>query len=1502
MQVYEATSSNGPWVKSTTGIESNSIFILNSKPYVKFELEIFSEIEDVSLLGLLLYVNITIDDPSSPVISDYARNAIRKFPTWTDIYQDSIEQATPDIATPNTVGGKFVNALVGNHLDSFSSQLDSINLSSFVSTANEDLPAWGYISYNVPAAAISFLGDSIKLASTSSLSSLNNSKVSDYIYYHNLIDSQILTLRKYDSLKIDNVVYTQEPFLMFNIFDEFGARVGIKRLYLEENSNFKKRILDTYINLPSVTIQGIKRTLRRELDMWRAFGATPDSNYQGATPEILEISDIESSAQYFSDIGNPQKTFYSFVKNINETYPSNIGYVKWEEGIWDYAGLNEEGVGYAPFKYDNATPLADLYQPGVGDFEDLRIDIQTRDSSTVSFDGYFEASGFKTETIEDVYSPIYIEYSYFAQYNRVNPNPYVNNPDSSTPFNGGVAITYEISMPEHNQYSTPSVFYSNMSYLNDPQSFFVYNYYPQGHSSSPEFNYIKVIDSNNLTRQDLIFKEKTWDYQYTNVLTTPNSSSIDISKASNIRVVNRVKWDHSSQSYLTVPTGQYRVAFDDATPIYVHQPNANTYISKTTPNISYINANFKIGSTAYGNSDSVNYSNIVKDVIVLNKDNNPETSNNEIIYVSDLTKNLLIPIDAASPTQIIIDNKKIDPRPIFDKEEIFRLPGSPTQTAQFLPPQHGGESYYPFLDTKYFVPSSPNILLNSYSQNNLNVSITSDYFESATFNYDSLPYLLEVKNNFSSTPNYPFKNPIWAKIDEGELITTPMIKGYIDYLDNVYTQEDPLSAKDLVQNSPFVFNKRDTLLNTYNLSRQDFGLSTPDNDNYLITEIKPISLNQNIKLEASNQQVLREDNPLLIFAKDSVKAIKEIYNNLNNSYYFSSIDIHAKRNTNSKNLNSFDSIAMNAGWLNLRNKDYYVYAKPIIESYQGSYFELDLTNTPRHGAPIIVKIEDGDFTYNLQEMAFPDLATPTMPSFGNQEIVIASNNKSLYVSYLDIKDITIKDNYTGKILTTSPLNPQYYVWSISDSLATPGTSGLIPLYSDGEFMLSLSADYIVSGEDKYSILENKLEIYTNSPSPENIVIPGREYTVSYNLAKAFYVDKDVYSLATPGYYSKIYFSATPSATASYEIAYESAITEGATPLGISFSSAEIPVEEGYIFATEEEYDFGSAVVEISPQYISKNIDDFIYLSIVSYDVAGNLKPYQSFVISSDLLSMEDEHLTTNRFGHASTRLKFTGIPTNQMYASIIVSGKKYPQEFSHINSEADGFVFGTNIEFADNYSSDFKFKAIASKMTIEADGISENYINGYLQKNNMPIGSTPVIYWKKARGYKEIFTDTGYAIESSTPGRSIKSGYVHASPDGRFSIGPFYSQTRNDPGYWLVSLDTELATTPSTTPNSKYGDIAYWYERFDNVQYLDEETVLPSYYKSVGVDLDNIATPTFTYDFIDQKYVTQSFGKLNWLPPNWVPINYYDQYQMGFFGSTPNLIATPNSRIGYEEN
>ena len=64
-----------------------------------------------------------------------------------------------------------------------------------------------------------------------------------------------------------------------------------------------------------------------------------------------------------------------------------------------------------------------------------------------------------------------------------------------------------------------------------------------------------------------------------------------------------------------------------------------------------------------------------------------------------------------------------------------------------------------------------------------------------------------------------------------------------------------------------------------------------------------------------------------------------------------------------------------------------------------------------------------------------------------------------------------------------------------------------------------------------------------------------------------------------------------------------------------------------------------------------------------------------------------------------------------------------------------------------------------------------------------------------------------------------------------------------------------------------------------------------------------IENPAFKYNHYDMNYSGESSATINWNPPKWVPINYYEQYQMGLLGSTPNTVSTYVNIVNdYEES
>jgi hypothetical protein len=1494
VQFYESDNENGPWLRSVYLNESNAVFLKNCKQYIKIELEIFSELENyIENIGLLFYVELAIQDPIVNTITDSARNIARRFPTWTEIYEDSLERATPELATPVSNAGKLISSLVGEYLDDFSAIIDENNLDSYISTLNEDIIDWLYVSYNIPAAGLNVIGDGISLAKAPSLEFLYNSKKTDYIYYHNLLDSQSVTLRKFDRLVVDGTSYSQEPSLLSNRFDEFGARVNLPRLYLENNSNYRKRILDVYLNPPNVGIEGYKRTLRRELDIWRSYGSTPDSYYLGATPEIIEISDIEGSTPYFNAAGNPQDKFIEFVKYINETYPSNLGYVSWDEGIWDYAGLQGDGVGRIPASYDTATPLSFIFQPGVGDFRDAQLVMPSEviDSATTSFNGYFKADGFKVDSYNEIYGPITVGYSYHGGYSFVGPDPYADNPDSSQSNNGGIGIVYEVSMPPHGDYATPAVYYANISYENN-NSMFVYNYYPEDSSASPEYNFVSISNSDNLTNTDLIFREKTYNYIYTNYSSTPNNSSLDLSKASSISIKNRVRWDHESQSYVAIPGGSYRISFnEDQRGYIVPTTDAQTW-SLSTPNINYVNANLKVGSTVYAVKDYYGITDINTGQLIINDNNELSQTSNEQILIQTIKDSLLFPI-GSTPTNIYINNEKVNPYPLYKT----------IQTQEIRDPEYGGIGYNPLENSNYFIPSSPNIAISTYTDpQNLSSPTYTDFFTSATINYNSSVQTAVVSSKTDSKQYYPFLQPVWVEIGQEEAKSTPMINGYMDHFGNVYKNNELIEDSGRSYNSKIV----DRHLSTYSLSRETFGILPENTQEYIVTKITPISNNSNVTIYSDKTWVEPADSLddiITIQASNSFELIQEIYNSDSQNYYFSDIEIYAEKisNENKKTNTSLESLQphLHTGWLFLPEEDYYIYSKPVEENYFGKFFEIELTGIPRSGAPVLVTLTDegSETVEQYKELIFTDSATPGKAAFFNTEQVVAGFDKSIYLANTNLYNVTVKDLYTGKVLKEedSSISSGYYVWTIQD---TEGNYIWDADIDDGYYIISID----------YSLIGNKLQIL-DSETLQSVIIPGREYEITYTVDNSFYVDKNVYDAINDEYKSYAYFASTPAYDSNYQIIYETAIEEFSTPSGIMLNALENPLDEGFIYITETEYDFEYAEIDITPSYIGDNLQDFTNLIIKSFDYNGNPKPNQSFSIQSDLLTPEDSLVTTNEYGFSIVKLTYSGpIPAVVSSTTVTISGLDYdsatPSSGINVNSSALGYSKTVNVEINRAISKQYVLKAAPHAYVMQTDAESDNTISGYILDNNSTLATPVSVYWRKARSVYSGFEDVDYSTSSSTPGRYGESGYVLTDSSGRFNIGPFYSQDRSDPGYWFIIVDTEMSSTPSATPVTIAGDVVYWYERYDNIHYENEVLPRPYEYRSLRQEnAEFINRPNFAYNYYDLDYDNTSSATVNWLPPKWLPVNYYEQYQMGLFGSTVNYVATYDDMMNnYEED
>ena len=238
---------------------------------------------------------------------------------------------------------------------------------------------------------------------------------------------------------------------------------------------------------------------------------------------------------------------------------------------------------------------------------------------------------------------------------------------------------------------------------------------------------------------------------------------------------------------------------------------------------------------------------------------------------------------------------------------------------------------------------------------------------------------------------------------------------------------------------------------------------------------------------------------------------------------------------------------------------------------------------------------------------------------------------------------------------------------------------------------------------------------------------------------------------------------------------------------------------------------------------------------------------------------------------------------------ITVSGVVNGSNNAHANSQTQGYITVLNFDIVTEYSMQNLIKAIVDTPSIKADGISQQYIRGIITSGATPV-SNNVIYWRKGRTLYDIFTDQDY------------SNYVRSDSNGNFSIGPIQASSSKDPGYWMVAVESAHSVTPSSTPVTVSGDIVYWSEKYDNLNYHSGGAVLYNSNVLLGYGAKMSSTPNFTLNYHDASDATAYAATPNWLPPKWYPLDRAEQYQMGLLGSTPNVISSYGKLMNdYEE-
>lgn len=1203
---------------------NNILFLTDVKRYLKVKLEFTSE-SQLTGSNFLFLIQVNIEEITVPVITDHARNVLSKFPSWTKIYSDSLEKSTPELATPDSKAGLLVNSLLNEDLDNIDSLISDIGLDSYISTADINQVAWLYVVPSVRPGFIKIVADGIELARVSSYHDLLQQGFDDFVFYYDFITQEVYSIRPFNEILIDGVSYNQIPIQNYNSFDELGVRVGLQRLLLESNLNFKKRILDVYLNPPSVDVEGLKRTLRRELDIWRAYGSTPDSNYVGATPEIIEISDLQKyGTSYFTTDGRPTKEFYDLVESMNNRFPANFGYGKWEETYWDYAGLKQEGVSSIPQVTDLSQLSAENYQSGVGDFDDAKIILEpiSRDVEKYSFN--IKAKGIKSDQTKEAYEPISISYdtyvSYYEQYTD----------------NQAATVNYEIflKLKPHGEIGTNKVYKAQITD-------YVKNNEQQTHPSSPEYIVKEIFDGSLFSSSGLLFLDSGGTPYYNTI--EPSATESYIINQIPLYAVDQATINFVSSQNSSGATGNYAwIRFLDSTPSTL-STSTNKVVTKTITQENASAMRLAISSRLWdGPKTRVTQTEKIRSsVFNTTLNSSGDTSQKNIIEIDpfDVKSNFLLPY-GADPIYVHIDNVVSAP---------YDVDYSSTPNVGY-----GGVSYNREDDTRYLIPSSPNIIAGFINPDfstpqmhedyiGTSGSTVSYYFTNLKFPYDATPDSIFI--NAASGSYYPFQERIWETFEAN--INEPL-SFYLS--DNGVEQSTPNSNYDIT------LNKKPNLVDSYTFYRSDFGLEEYDeSENLIVQSLQINNENDNVVIWQENESSETLLNNLNYFDEISGKyIIKDI--NVRAEYDFSS----------EENI----SPSIRSGWYYQNGEDRFIYADPKVKVFD-NLSELSLEEVARNGSPIIVDIqEDGSTPVQYRRVSFYNEATPSIFSEYNFEYITANATNSIYLSYSDVYDVQIIDTFTGETV-------------VSNFQSETNQINIISIPEQPPFVIGR----------KYKVTYRvKKAFYADNQDYDTIT---DEYQTK------------IYLLSTPN----VDYSATVTyESALYDRDYELPDTK--------LNPMQSPLDEGYIFISHDVYDSDSVDLSLSPKTIFSDGNDYALLNIFSKDIYGNPKPYQSFHITGQNIAATPSYVTTNEDGFAKSKIKASGNPSQIPYVNTFtVYGLGSSTPNAHPNSTSESLYEDIEIYIQPVIGDQFKLIAETNKKIVTANGIEKLQIFGQAQPN-----------------------------------------------------------------------------------------------------------------------------------------------------------------------------------------
>ncbi|HJS83577.1 MAG TPA: invasin domain 3-containing protein [Nitrososphaera sp.] len=1474
-----------------------------------------------------IYLRIEIGLPIISPLYRGTRNLLNKFPEWMAIRElDNVDHATPELATPVSLGGKVLNALVGEWLDELNSGITYLDFQRYISTVDLNQKAWVYKVARLPQFVYSVTGDGTELTRAYSIEELYEALPEEDVAWWDEDDDIIYTNKLYDEFQINGTTYHQELHHVWNFLDDLGLSVDLGRLPGESNESFQKRVLDVNINKPGVGVENFKKALRRELNLWKVYGSTPDSNYVGATPEILEIEDIEKDPSFVGPDGLPTRKFIELVDRLASQYPTTWGRFRWDRGLWDIGGPKHEGFSTLPYQLD-ATPLSAVdTQAGVGDGPDLLVFRPGVITGPHDFRVRFKARG-RQKTTREEYLPVELEFYIYGQGDRL----FYTNPTTT------VWLTVEIKT-----FGSATVYYHSFQVSN------VSNVDVDRPDSTSETNYLFFDLDGSGTDDALTFSNKTTGAAY------DSTGHIPLEDIETVTLVSG-KWSVEGQAYtLAAASDVFSAWFShDDTEVLVYNTSAGNRPSfsgeQATPSAlpqPRVVMRSKESSSASGTwkSEKVPYK------VVLN-DNNPPTTENPVI--------------------VQMPNIVFDPYITGNKEWVVELKNSDQGTLGGQFRNEAGSTV--FLNSTYFAVDDNNTWTQGKKElphattTSIEVSTVDGALYPPTdnsvwtmFEYtQTVPYNGTVDENgpwrngeapSEGNNNYNFMTVNLGRDDFGIPETTNYVVTWmgVEVLDDtqVLAWIDSNTVEPAVADNSSVTYPVNAIKEHFNGSVYSYdpfvlkvrlrpdpspewhpqihsGWFYQDKEEYYFYAKKfqeTTSAATPTMLASASYQgapiiVSTSSDEFGYFAPSGTQVFQSESDLSSTDYIDIQFKVEAASGTEGSIISKRESGAL--AWdLTLANKvlkftwsedgtsdasESHLYSFDYGYPLVGRLRFIANNGSDEYIATFYYSLDNGKTWIETEEF----IRGPASFIDDNDsplKIGEGFNGKIYYVELRDADGLVASWDPGGAIespwdswsdahgntwagLNGAVVVPTVYLRQVAfmDS-ATPGATpstlslinveqvdgtGIAKLYLAYPDVYDVSVVNLSTGQDiDADTFTRTSELTTDEPTNRDHV-----YSVTYTVRYSFIADHE--QIDSDGTLrTKLIFDKAPAdiGVDQYYVNYEGSRFDPATPVNLPLNPLYTTVDEGFIFISKHEYPLLGADLYLSPTKIIADGSDYIVVTLRAHDKYGNPKAKQQFALSTTFGTIAPTTVTTDNDG-AAIAILTAAASTTDIEGTVTATGP--------VSIEAN---------FDIDYTKEREKRLIAapSAEQIPADGVTKNIVLGKIEDEEFAPISGASVTWKKARSLYEV-------LATVPP----SNGTVISNTAGHFTVGPFTAATPGSPGYWFVSMET-------TVSGDTIGDVVYWHEYGESNYGVENFTGLPHPPVQMATPVWNYQLPVPATPVMGQlppysnnnQFPThydeatpvapatpiRDTPELCWLPPKWFAIPRYIQYQLGLLG------------------